>query len=161
MSDEIEVRKMKDSDVGQVIDMMHRLKRLNQEFDPTFQVSDPPAEEVRESLNEAIKQEKKHILLVADADGKAVGIVKADIHDRIYYLPRQDARITEFYVMPEFRRRMLGRKLISELYRELKKRNITMVSAEFPSSNLIALGFYRGLGYRNIVSVYGRHLEES
>ncbi len=161
MNEETEVRKMKESDVTLVIDMIRRLKRLNQEFDPTFQVADPPAEEVRDSLNEAIKQEKKHILLVAEADGKAVGIVKADVHDRIYYLPRQEARITEFYVMPEFRRKMLGRKLITELYRELRKRNITMVSAEFPSSNLIALGFYKGLGYRNLVSVYGRHLDES
>ena len=161
MSEDAEVRKMKEGDVGTVIDMIHRLKLLNQEFDPTFQIAEPPVEEVRQSLQDALKQEKKHIMLVAEADGKAVGIVKADVHDRIYYLPRQEARITEFYVMPEFRRRMLGKDLISELNKELKKRKITMVSAQFPSLNLIALGFYRSLGYRDIVSVYGRHLEES
>lgn len=159
MSDEAEIRKMKEGDVTLVIDMIHRLKLLNQEFDPTFQIAEPPVEEVKQSLRDAVKQEKQHILLVAEADGKVVGIVKADIHDRIYYLPRQEARITEFYIMPEFRRRMLGKKLISELYKELKKRKISMVSAEFPSLNLIALGFYKSLGYRDIVSVYGRHLE--
>ncbi len=159
MSEDFEVRKMREGDVAQVIDMIRRLKLLNQEFDPTFQVAEPPVEEVSDSLHEAMKQEKQHILLVADTGGRAVGIVKADIHDRIHYLPRQEARITEFYVMPEFRRKNLGRKLISELYRELRKREITMVSAEFPSLNLIALGFYKGLGYRDLVSVYGRHLD--
>lgn len=161
MTEEVEVRRMKESDVAQVIDMIHRLKLLNQEFDPTFQVAEPPADEVRESLKEAMKQEKRNIMLVVDSGGKAVGVVKADIHERIHYLPRQEARITEFYVMPEFRRKMLGKQLITELYRELRKRGITMVSAEFPSLNLIALGFYKGLGYRNLVSVYGRHLEVS
>ncbi len=158
MSDEPEIRKMKESDVGAVMDMIHRLKLLNQEFDPTFQVAEPPADEVKESLREAIRQEKQYIMLVVEAEGKAVGVVKADIHNRIYYLPRQEARITEFYVMPEFRRKMLGKKLISQLYSELGRRGITMVSAEFPSLNLIALGFYKGMGYRDIVSVYGRHL---
>ena len=161
MNEEVEVRKMKESDLGQVIDMIHRLKLLNQEFDPTFQVAAPPAEEVREALREAMKQEKQHIMLVVDSGGKAVGLVKADIRDRIHYLPKQEARITEFYIMPEFRRKMLGRKLISELYKELKRRDITLVSAEFPSLNLIALGFYKSLGYRNLVSVYGRPLEGS
>lgn len=160
MSENIAVRKMKESDIEAGLDQIIRLKRLNAEFDNTFNVAEESRDEFRDHLKEALEDEKKYIVLVAEASGKLVGLVKVDIHSRLYYKPKYEARVVEFYVMPEYRRKNTGKLLMDDLYKELRARKIKLITAEFPSLNLIALGFYKGIGYREIISVYGKLLDE-
>lgn len=160
MIDELNIRKMKEEDVEQVMDLVMRLKRLNAEFDSTFDVVEDSDEEIRQHIAEAAKDQKNHIVFVGSVGSKIVGIVRVDLHSRIYYKPKTEARIVEFYVMPEFRRKNLGRMLMNEVYDELNKKGIKLVTAEFPALNLIALEFYKKIGYREIVSVYGKCIGE-
>ncbi len=160
MSEDIEIRKMKNEDLDAALDQVIRLKRLNAEFDSTFNVAEESRDEFRDHLKEALGDHEKYIVLVAESGSKVVGLVKVDIHSRLYYKPKLEARIVEFYVMPEYRRKNTGKLLMDELYRILRERKIKLITAEFPSLNLIALGFYKGIGYREIVSVYGKLLDD-
>lgn len=159
MSDEVRIRNMKKEDLDAALDQIVRLKRLNAEFDSAFNVAEESKEEFRKHLRDAIEGPEKYILLVAESGKKVVGLLKVDIHSRLYYKPQLEARIVEFYVMPEFRRKNTGKLLMDELYNRLREKKIHLVTAEFPSLNLIALGFYKSIGYREMISVYGKILE--
>ena len=160
MVDGITVRKMEQKDIDGAVDMVLRLKKLNAEFDSSFVVREGIGDEIRRYLTAAAGDDKRHIVLVADAGKGAVGMIKVDILDRIGYDPMKEARIVEFYIMPEHRRKAVGHALLEELTSMLKKRGITLVSAEFPSMNDIAVGFYKKKGFRNLVSVYGKQIDE-
>ena len=160
MIDDLNIRKMKEEDVEQVMDLVLRLKRLNAEFDSTFDVAENSGDEIKQHLIDAAKDQENFIVLVGVSGSKIVGIIKVDMHGRIYYKPKTEARIVEFYVMPEYRRKDLGRMLMNEIYDELNSKGIKLVTAEFPALNLIALDFYKKIGYREIVSVYGKLVGE-
>lgn len=160
MSEKIVIRSIKKEDVETALDQIVRLKKLNAEFDSTFDVAEESMNDFRDHLLEALDDSEKYIVLVAVAGSKVVGLIKVDIHSRLYYKPKYEARIVEFYVMPEYRRKDAGKLLMDELYRIMRKKRIKLVTAEFPSLNLIALGFYKGQGYREIVSVYGKMLDD-
>ncbi|MCL4331338.1 MAG: GNAT family N-acetyltransferase [Candidatus Thermoplasmatota archaeon] len=160
MKDKVVVREMSAADIDGSVDLILRLKKLNGEFDSIFVVSDNAKKDAEDRLKEAVKNPERHISLLAERGGKVLGVMLINILDRCYYLPEKEARITDFYIMPEFRRSGAGKMLISRSYEELKKRKISIITAEFPSQNLIALRFYKSLGYREIVGIYGKVLEE-
>lgn len=160
MTKDISIRRMEEKDLDFALDQIVRLKRLNAEFDSIFNVAEESKDKFREHLKEALGDKKKYIVLVAESSGKVVGLTKVDIHERLYYKPELEARIVEFYVMPEYRRKNTGKLLMDELYSILKERGIKLITAEFPSLNLIALGFYKSIGYREVISVYGKFLED-
>ena len=160
MKDKIVVREMLAADIDGSVDLILRLKKLNGEFDSIFVVSDKAKKDAEDRLKEAVKNPERHISILAERGGKILGVMLINILDRCYYLPEKEARITDFYIMPEFRRSGAGKMLISRSYEELKKRKISIITAEFPSQNLIALRFYKRLGYREIVGIYGKVLEE-
>ncbi len=160
MKDKVIVREFAQSDLDGAVDLVLRLKKLNGEFDSVFVVSDSARKDAEDRLNELLKNRENHIALVAEKSGKLLGMIALNIIDRCYYLPSKEARITDFYVMPEYRRTGAGKMLVARSYEELKKRKINLITAEFPSQNLIALKFYKSLGYREIVGIYGKVLED-
>ncbi len=160
MTEDIVVRNMKGEDLDFALDQIVRLKRLNSEFDNAFNVAEESKEDFKKHLKVALEDNNNYIVLVAESKGKVVGLIKVDVHRRLYYKPPLEARIVEFYVMPEYRRKNTGKLLMDELYKRLKEKKIHLVTAEFPSLNLIALGFYKGIGYREMVSIYGKMLDD-
>ncbi len=58
--------------------------------------------------------------------------------------------------MPEFRARGAGSALIDELKKIVNKREIKMITAEFPSMNIIAVNFYKDLGFRELIKIYAK-----
>lgn len=160
MKDKIVVRELAEEDIENATDLILRLKKLNGEFDSVFVVSENAKKDAEDHLRDTVKNRDKHIAFIAERTGKILGIIIINIIERCYYLPSREARIVDFYIMPEFRRTGAGKMLISRSYEEMKKKKINLITAEFPSQNLIALRFYKSLGYREIVGIYGKVLEE-
>ena len=71
------------------------------------------------------------VILVAVEQGKVVGLVKADLKDRVFYEPRKEGAIVEFYILPEFRRGNLGSELLSEVSESLKKKGAELLLPSF------------------------------
>ncbi len=157
MKKEIEIRRIKENEIDSVVDLFVRLKKLNNEFDSTFKVSENVQEEAKKVLKNIVNS-PDHILIGAFEGKNVIGVMNTVILKRSCYEPKDEARIMEFYIMPEHRSKGIGKAMISELYKILKEKNITLVTAEFPSLNLIALNFYKKLEWREIVSVYGKTL---
>ncbi len=151
------IREIKTGDVDAVTKLIVRLKKFNSEHDPLFDLSDKVEDHVREYVNNAIEKETRDII-VAEAGGKIVGLVAGDILDRSFYKPEKELRITELYILPEYRKTGLGRKLIETLIQREKKKGCEVLTVEFPTENLVATKFYAGQGMRSVISVYGKKI---
>ncbi len=152
----VNIRLMEKKDIEVVMEQLLRLKHLNEEFDPLLKVSIGNEKEISEKLTKIIEDKDDHINLVAEEGNKVIGMIMSDIVFRIYYDPKYEARIREFYVMPEFRSKGIGMKLIGKLKEIAAQRNIKMVTAEFPSLNLLASNFYKSIDFKELIKIYSK-----
>ncbi|AGO61709.1 GNAT family N-acetyltransferase [Ferroplasma acidarmanus] len=152
----VNIRLMEKKDVEMVMEQLLRLKHLNEEFDPLLKVSEGNEKEISEKIIRIIEDKDNHINLVAEEGNRVIGMITSDIIFRIYYDPKYEARIREFYVMPEFRAKGIGMKLIGKLKEVAAQRNIKMVSAEFPSLNLLASKFYESIDFKELIKIYSK-----
>lgn len=146
------LRKAKESDAEQILELILRLKRLNEEFDPLYKVAEDAKEEGMKYVLEAIRS-NDCLVAVAELGHKLVGVIKVDLRRRRFYEPKQDAHIVDLYVMPEFRLNGYGQKLIKFVIKEVRGRG-GIVTVEFPSANKISTSFYEKLGFRPILNTY-------
>ena len=97
---------------------------------------------------------------MAEISGKVIGVMRVNFNKRLYYLPKTEARILDFYVMPEYRRTGAGKLMLDYMNGEFASRKVGLVAAEFPSLNPIALNFYKKLGFKEIVGIYAKNMDE-
>ncbi|GBC75525.1 hypothetical protein HRbin06_00843 [archaeon HR06] len=150
---EFNIRYAKEEDIEQASQLIVRLKRLNEEFDPLFKVRKDVNEEAQKYLLEAIKSYNS-VVLVSEYNGKIVGIIKADIRTRRFYEPKVEGAIIDFYILPEVRREKLGQTMLSKIIEILKNKGAEIITSEFPSQNTIAASFYKKLGFRALIDIY-------
>lgn len=153
-----EIRELKEQDIANMTELLLRLKRLNGEFDSIFNVAEDAEETAKKHLRAMVDEKDSRITYVVDNGEKVVGILSVHIIPRNYYLPDMEARIVEFYIMPEARRSGMGSQLMDKMYGELRNRGVKLITAEFPALNPIALNFYKQLEFRELVQVYGKVL---
>lgn len=152
--EELIFRKATERDVEQVAALVARLKRLNEEFDPLLKVSENLEELCKEYMREAITS-KDSLVIVAEDKGRIVGVLKADFRKRIFYDPPLEGQIQEFYILPQYRRRGYGKRLLEHALEELQGK-VSFITVSFPSLNTVAVSFYERFGFRPIFSVYAR-----
>lgn len=146
----VKIRRAAQAEVEAAAELIVRMKRLNNEFDPLFTVV-PDAKERAESYVTKSLKSSNALLLVALAGQKVVGVLRAEVRERVFYLPPKNGHITDFYILPEFRRKALGNEMLERAAAELRKMGASMVTAEVPSQNDIAVRFYTKRGYRSLV----------
>ena len=155
---DIVLRKAKESDVPSLVELITRLKRLNEEFDPLFKVSDNIKEEGLKYIKSAIDSDRC-LVVVAERGSKVIGMVKVDIKERLFYEPHEEGHIVDLYVLPEFRRLDVGKKLIAHIINSLEGR-VGIITVEFPTLNRISVGFYTEMGFRSVLSYYVKSSSE-
>ncbi|MFB6490850.1 MAG: GNAT family N-acetyltransferase [Thermoproteus sp. AZ2] len=149
------IRAAVENDVDSIADLVARLKRLNGEFDPLLKPVDNISSVAKEYVKSKISSSSS-VVLVAEVDGRIIGAVIGDIEDRLFYEPRISGVIREFYIMPEYRRKGLGKRMMSEVIDAMKRRGAQVILADFPSLNEIAVEFYKKMGFRPVDSVYAK-----
>jgi ribosomal protein S18 acetylase RimI-like enzyme len=150
----LEIRHAKKEELGAVSDLIVRVKRLNNEFDPLFAVVADVKERADKYLLATIGVADK-LLLVAVEGPKVVGVLRAEMRERLFYEPHEEGFITEFYILPEYRRKALGNDMLQKASSELKKMGAQIIVGEVPSQNEIANRFYIKRGFRGLLNVFG------
>lgn len=144
---EVNIRKADKKDTEYLTEFVTRLKQVNEELDPMYIVH----ENLRQIANEYISKSLERddvIILVAEHRDRVIGMVRAEIIDRLFYTPRYEGLITDIYVHPSYRRKKIAEKLIARLAEELKARKIELLSVIFPPGNRIAEKFFKKQGFR-------------
>ena len=151
----MQIRHAKQDDLGAVSDLIVRTKRLNNEFDPLFAVvSDAKARAEKHVLASVGTRDK--LLLVAVDGQKVVGVLRAEMRERLFYEPHEEGFITDFYILPEYRRKALGNEMIQRASAELKKMGAQIIVADVPARNEIANRFYSKRGFRSLTNLVGK-----
>ena len=117
------------------------LARLNASFNET---SDP-AEALAIRL---VDPRRVDIPLLAEVDGQAVGFACLRVVPNLFYAEMY-AELTELYIEPDFRRRGLGRALVTyaeELARERGAKGLKILTGD---DNDEGQGLYRRMGYKD------------
>ena len=152
----LEIRHARKEDLNEVADLIVRVKRLNNEFDPLFAVV-PDAKTRAESYLRSTLGPKDRLLLVAVDGKKVIGVLRAELRERLFYEPHEEGFITEFYILPEYRRMALGNDMIHQASSELKKMGAQIIVGEVPTQNEIANKFYIKRGFRGLLNVFGKN----
>jgi ribosomal protein S18 acetylase RimI-like enzyme len=151
----IEIRLAAKGDVPAVVDLTVRTKRLNNEFDPLFAVVEGLRWMAEEYVSETVGAPGK-LMLVATAGDKVVGVVRAEMRQRLFYEPSKEGFITDFYILPEFRRKALGNDMLRQASTKLKEMGAQLIVADVPSQNEIAVRFYSKQGFRSLNQFFGK-----
>lgn len=151
----MQVREPKKEELAAVADLMVRTKKLNNEFDPLFTVV-PDARFRAEKYIQATIGAPDRLLLVAMESAKVVGFIRAELRERVFYEPHMGGLITDFYILPEHRRKALGNQMLEKASAELKKMGAQIIIADVPSQNEIANRFYAKRGFRALTTAFGK-----
>jgi ribosomal protein S18 acetylase RimI-like enzyme len=158
---QVHLRLATEKDIPQLVPVLLRLKRLNEEFDPLLKVRPDAEERAREILKADINNPRSVVLVaegVRQDAGKVAGIVRASVRERPFYVPETEGVIQDIYLLPLYRRHGVGEYLLVETARHLKERGAGLVTAEFPTQNEIASRFYAKRGFRPITALHAKML---
>ncbi|MEM3351053.1 MAG: GNAT family N-acetyltransferase [Saccharolobus sp.] len=145
----VTIRKANKEDVKMLSDFFSRMYKLNSEFDPLLSVPENLEERVIKAVEKSLDNSNE-LLVLAEDEGRVVGAARVIITERLFYNPDREAIIEEFYVHPSYRRQGVGREIIGFIQEKLKRRGIDLITANFPARNLIAVSFYKKMGFREI-----------
>jgi len=146
------VRQARREDLEEIAGLIVRFYRFNEEFDSAW-VSTESMDRARNVIEDILSDER-NLLLVAEYDGRIVGVIRSELQDEPMLVNSPIAVVKELYVIPEYRRRGIATKLIEETRRILEGRGAKILAAEFPAHNEVAKSFYEKLGFRPFKSVY-------
>lgn len=149
------IRRAKKEDLGAVADLIVRTKKLNNEFDPLFAVVADAKVRAAGHVTRSLGSPDK-LLLVAAEGSKVVGVLRAELRQRLFYEPHEEGFITDFYILPEYRRKALGNEMIQKASAELKKMGAQIIVADVPAQNEIANRFYMKRGFRSLSNLVGK-----
>ncbi len=149
----VKVRRAITADVAVIADLVVRLKKLNNEFDPLFLVVDDAKERATKYISSSLGSPRT-LLLVATKGEKIIGFLRAEMRERLFYDPHMEGHITEMYVLPEFRRGQMGQDILEQGSSELVKMGAEIIVGDLPSRNEIAVHFYTKRGFRRLIETF-------
>jgi ribosomal protein S18 acetylase RimI-like enzyme len=155
----IAIREAPPEKAGEIADLIVRLKRLNGEFDALLSPAEDLEQQARDYVRAALGERKK-LVLIAEREAKVLAVLIGEVRRRSFYRPSSEGVISDFYVLPEYRRTGIGARLLAEAAKRLRAMGAELLTAEFPSQNLIAVNFYRKHGFRALVNIYAAPLED-
>ncbi len=151
----LQIRRARREDLGEVADLIVRTKRLNNEFDPLFAVVQDAKKRADKYMFATVGAPDK-LLLVAVEGKKVAGVLRAEMRERMFYEPHREGFITDFYILPEYRRKALGNEILKRASAELKKMGAQIIVADVPTQNEIANRFYAKRGFRSLTNIFGK-----
>jgi len=151
------IRPARKEDLDAITQLIVRLKRLNAEFDPLLEVAPEIVELSRKYVENALESPSSVVLVAVEGD-KIVGVFKGDVEDRIFYKPRYAGVIREFYILPEYRRKGIGKRFMMEGIELLRKKGAELIMASFPALNEIAVNFYKKMNFRPIEYLFAKEI---
>lgn len=99
-------------------------------------------------------------ILLAEKDHEIIGYVQGEVASRDDYLPRAVGHISLTYVVKQFRRKGVGRRLVRELLRFFGSNKVENLTVRYIIGNEEAEEFWRKLGFEPIMTTGSTQLGE-
>ncbi len=144
----IVVREASEHDIPAIANLIARLKLLNEELDPHYKVVENLEAVTSEYVQKCLAREDCRVIVAEDEEsGEIAGVLVYELVDRVFYIPKLKARITEFYILPRYRRKRLGTLLLEKAEEFARKDGAGMLTVVYPAGNVLADVFYKNKGF--------------
>jgi ribosomal protein S18 acetylase RimI-like enzyme len=152
------VRAARRADVSAVAALWVELVRAHAALDPALALEPGAADALEREVARALGDADAAVW-VAEQDGRVVGFASARL-ERASSLAVERARveITEIAVVPEARRRGIGRALAEAAVGWARRQRVARIEVRVAAGNAAGQGFWRALGYAPFVDVLSRRL---
>jgi ribosomal protein S18 acetylase RimI-like enzyme len=154
---EIRIRKYADNDYNAFLQIIEEFQRYITKTDTRGICCDFKSEEdVKKYADQSLKDvaEREGSIYFAEVSGKIVGfvlgIVERNEKDTLYILthkPGSHGWIGEVFVLPEFRKQGIARKLIDRITSDFKAKGCVNARLYVMADNKLAISAYENLGF--------------
>jgi ribosomal protein S18 acetylase RimI-like enzyme len=158
--DNLTIRRAASSDVERIVE----LRLLSQEH---AEESNPLIWRMTEEGKKLLKQKVENdlvdsniLVVLAEADSEIIGYVQGEVTRRSDHMPRTVGQVSLMYVVKQFRRKGVGRRLMKELCKFFKANNVEDLTVRYIIGNKEAEGFWRKLGFEPIITTSSTYPKE-
>jgi ribosomal protein S18 acetylase RimI-like enzyme len=158
--DNLTIRSAALSDAEKIVE----LRLLSQE---NAEKSNPLIWRITEEGKRLLKQKVENDLadsnirvLLAEADGEIIGYVQGEVTSRSDHMPRTVGQVSLMYVVKQFRRKGVGRRLVKELCKFFNSNKAEDLTVRYIIGNKEAEGFWRKLGFESIITTSSTYPKE-
>jgi ribosomal protein S18 acetylase RimI-like enzyme len=160
--DNLTIRRATSSDVERIAELRLLSQEHSEGANPVvWRITEDGKKLLKEKVENDLADSNIHVLL-AEVDGEIVGCVQGEVTRRSDYLPITVGHVSLIYVMKQFRRKGVGRRLMEELCRFFNSNKAEQLTVRYIIGNKEAEGFWRKLGFEPIIttgSTYARELD--
>jgi len=154
------IRRAASSDVERIVE----LRLLSQEH---AEKSNPLIWRITKEGKKLLKQKVGNDLadsniqvLLAEADGEIIGYVQGEVTCRSDHMPTTVGQVSLMYVVKQFRRKGVGRRLMKELCKFFNSSKAEDLTVRYIIGNKEAEGFWTKLGFEPIITTSSTHPKE-
>ena len=158
--DNLTIRKAAYSDVERIVE----LRLLSQEHaEKSNQLIWRITEEGKKLIKQKVETDltdSNVAVLLAEVGGEVIGYVRGEVTSRIDHMPTTVGQISLMYVVKQFRRKGVGRRLMKELCKFFNSNKAEDLTVRYIIGNKEAEGFWRKLGFESIIMTGSTYLKE-
>jgi len=146
------IRRAASLDVERIVELGLLLQEHVEESNPfVWRITEEGKKLIKQKV-EADLANSNVLVLIAEADGEVIGYVQGEVTSRSDHVPGTVGQVSLMYVVKQFRRRGVGRRLIKELCKFFNSNKAEDLTVRYVIGNKEAEGFWRKLGFEPIIT---------
>ena len=158
--DNLTVRRAASSDVERIVELRLLSQEHAEKSNPLiWRITEEGKKFLKQKVESDLADSNIHVLL-AEADGKTIGFVQGEVTRRSDHVPRSVGQVSLMYVVKQFRRKGVGRRLMKELCEFFSSNKAEDLTVRYVIGNKEAEGFWRKLGFESIIMTSGTYPKE-
>ncbi|MCK5614368.1 GNAT family N-acetyltransferase [Candidatus Pacearchaeota archaeon] len=147
----IQIRNAKLRDVKAIAKLNLELMKHVGQYDPIFKLQKKPLPIMEEWRRKGVYSSRQK-LMVAECDGKIIGYINATTKTRPkIYEVKEVGFISDLYVLPEYRKQNIGKKLVEPILEWLKQKGVRHVHLYAVSKNEVALTVWKKFKFKEFL----------
>lgn len=140
------IRRAASLDVERIVELRLLLQEHAEKSNPLiWRITEEGKTLLKQKVENELVDSNIHVLL-AEADGEIIGYIQGEVTRRSDYMPRTVGQVSLVYVVKQFRRKGVGRRLMKELCKFFNSNKAEDLTVRYIIGNKEAEGFGESSG---------------
>ena len=158
--DNLAIRRAASSDVERIVELRLLSQEHAERSNPlVWRMTEEGKKLLKQKVEDDLADNDIHVLL-AEVDGEIIGYVQGEVTRRSDHMPRTVGQVSLMYVVKQFRRNGVGRRLVKELCKFFNSNKAEDLTVRYIIGNKEAEGFWRKLGFESIITTSSTYPKE-
>jgi len=158
--DNLTIRRAASSDVERIVELRLLLQEHAEKSNPLIWRITKEGKKLLKQKVESDLADSNIQVLLAEADGEIIGYVQGEVTRRSDHMPATVGQVSLMFVLKQFRRKGVGRRLVKELCKFFGSNKAEDLTVRYIIGNREAEGFWRKLGFEPIITTSSTHPKE-